>query len=248
MTDQVSTEETIFNKEETTQVNDQKTVPPTPGTKIDQPDFNAVFKDQLSGITDDNGEQKYKDVMTALEALKHTQQHVKTLEEENKQFRTAKTQQETLDTALQNISAKKEPETTKSEAIDAEQLKGMTLETLMEYEKSKAQEANKQTVSDSLVRQYGDIAKAKQAYSDKANELGINVETLVELAGQSPKAALAYFNSTSESVPSSTKGSINTQALTDTGKKDEVDYTARYFNTRSPSVDKWREAGGNLTN
>ncbi len=245
MTDQVN-EGTIFNKEvESTIVNDQKTVPDT-GTKVNQPDFNAVFKDQLTSITDDKGEQKYKDVMTALEALKHTQQHVKTLEEENQQFRQAKTQQETLDTALQNISAKKEPETTKSEAIDAEQLKGMTLETLREYEQGKAQEANKQTVSDALVKQYGDMNKAKQAYEEKATELGISVETLVELAGQSPKAALAYFSSTPTNIPTSTKGSINTQALSDTSPKESVDYTARYFNTRSPSVDKWREAGSGL--
>lgn len=246
MTDQVTDDnKTIFeDKKEGTPAkvtpDDQK------GDKSVTPDLNAVFNDHLSTIVDDKGEPKYKDVFTALEALKHTQDHIKTLENENKQYRESKTEETTLTEALDKISAKREPEPTKSEVIDAEQLKGMTFEAIQEYERTKQRESNLNSVSDALVKQYGDADKAKQAYAAKAEELGIDEDTLKELSAKSPKAALQYFN-TSISTPNTLKSSINSQAIP-SPTKETIDYSARYFNSSSPAVSKWREAGEGLNN
>lgn len=249
MTDQVANEETKVEQNESifenkaTEANDQKaTSDQEVKAKLDQVDIDSIFNDKLKTITDEKGEQKYKDVFTAIEALKHSQNYIKTLEEENRSYRETKVEQDTFAEALNNISAKKEPETTKSEGIDAEKLKGMTLETLMEYEKSKQEEANKKAVSDALLNKFGDSEKAKKAYSDKANDLGIDLETFVALAAKSPKAVLSYFDA-KESTPSPSKGSINTQALGSQKKEEHVDFRSRYFNNSDPSVSKWKSAG-----
>lgn len=251
MTDQSKEQETIFSKP-----TEDQTVTTQGSTDNQQSqvvkesqtiDIDAIFNDQLSSIVDDNGERKYKDVMTALEALKYTQRHVKTLEEENRTFREKQMESQTLDQALQNISAKKEVQapTSQETKIDAEQLKGITLETLMEYENSKQQSANKQSVQDALVGHFGDVEKAKAAYIEKAQELGVDIDTMSSLAAKSPKAALAYFNITEKSNKplTSKEGSINTEAFAGQNKQQPTDYLSRYFKPSSENTSKWRSAG-----
>jgi hypothetical protein len=253
MTDQ-STEEKVAPVEnifEEQKVDDQKTTSDqevkisTDNNKA--PDLEAVFNERLSTIVDDRGEPKYKDVFTALEALNHSQRYIKTLEEENKLHRETKMEKDTLEQAFSTISAKNnQQEPTKTEGVDAEQLKQMIAESLKEEKTKEIQESNKLTVSNSLIQKYGNAEKAKQAYQNKADELGIDVTTLVELAASSPKAVLAYFGSSDTSY-SKTTGSINTEALKPIGDK-PVDYTSRYFNSSGSSVHKWKEAGEGLNN
>ena len=249
MTDQ-STEQTNKNIFEEQKVDDQKTTSDQEvktSTENTAPDLEAIFGEKLSTIVDDEGEQKYKDVFTALEALNHSQQYIKTLEKENKTFRDNKMETDTLQQAFENISAKNnQPEPTKSEGINAEQLKQMISETLMETKTKELKDSNKKQVSDVLVKQYGDAEKAKQAYVSKAEELGIDVNTLVDLAASSPKAALSFFE-TSESSYSKTTGSVNTEALRPSQGK-PVDYASRYFNSSDGSVHKWKEAAEGLNN
>ena len=245
MTDQVENkEETIFTEEKkpdqkATSDQEVKTVENKPA-----PDLESIFQEQLSAIVDDKGEQKYKDPFTALEALKYTQQHVRTLEEENKSYRDKLTQDNTLEEALNRMSATQEPEPTRSEGIDAEKVRSVAMETIQQLEKDKAEAANKKAVSDALVQKYGDKEKAKQAYIDKAEELGIDVDTLVSLSAKSPKAALSYFEASQTNTPNPTRGNINPSALRE--EKEEVDYTSRYFTSTSPETSKWRAAGDSL--
>ena len=247
MTDQ-SIEQENKNIFEETKVEDQKTNPDQDdktSTQNKAPDLEAIFNEKLSSIVDDKGEQKYKDVFTALEALNHSQQYIRTLEEENKTFRDTKMERDTLQQAFQNISAKNnQPETTKSEGVDAEQLKQMISATLMETKSEELRQTNKKSVSEALVKKYGSSEKAKEAYEKKAEELGIDPKMLADLAASSPKAALAFFGSADSSY-SKTTGSINPSALKPNGDK-QVDYSARYFNSSEGFANKWREAGEGL--
>lgn len=246
MTDQST--ETIFEETKTEDQPVTKVADQQPVVKAPQPDIDSIFKDQLNSITDEAGEQKYKDVMTALEALKHSQNHIKTLQEENLQYRESQVEQQTLEQALQNVSANTEVQapTSQETKIDAEQLKGITLDTLMEYEKGKTEAANKQAVEDTLVNHFGDSEKAKKALVDRATELGVEVSVMSSLAAKSPAAALAYFNISPSTSKPSKEGSINTEALGKTNTTSEVDYRARYYQTSSPAATKWANAGKSL--
>jgi hypothetical protein len=250
MTDQVTTEEnkSIFDG----QAKDLTATPAgatnTPEVKPSQPDYNQIFADQLKNITDDNGEQKYKDVPTALEALRFTQQHIRTLEDEHKELRTKATAQETMDKALQNMSAQQAPETTKSEGVNADEIENIALSALDKRDKVLRGRSNMEQVNNALVEQYGgDVEKAKQAFATKASEVGLSVDDMVALAAKSPTAALAYFGTKTDPKPGATKSSINPQATLE-NREGPIDYTARYLSSSSPALSKWREAGSDLNN
>lgn len=243
MTDQVDTETTnIFENEAV----DNKAA--TDKVQEKTPDLDSIFKDKLEAIKGVNGEQKYKDVMTALDALKHTQDHVKTLEDENKALRESKTQSDTIEEALKRLSAKDTPtEKTNSEEIDAEKIKSLTAETIKELDAAKKRETNKDEVSKALIAKYGSSEKAKEVYLDKAKELGVSVDMLKSLAETSPKAVMAYFGSSTSDSTFSKESTINTQSLNN-GKNEEIDYISLYTKAGNTSLDKWKEAGNTLGN
>lgn len=226
---------------------------PTSVQQTDQsvkPDVNAIFKDHLSSIVDDSGEPKYKDVFTALDALKHTQDYVKTLQEENRQFRESKTQETTMEEALRKLSANKvQNDSTKSPDLDAETVKGMTLETLRQYEAEKTARANEQAVSDALVKKYGDAEKAKAEYAKKAQELGVDTDTFRSLAQRSPKAVLSYFDGAKDqSFDKNLNGSVNTSALGHSQTTQEKPRNIMYGATTGDMVSAWKSAGQSVLN
>lgn len=249
MSDQDST---IFTDDKKTVVtpDDQTGVQDESANKAPKIDLDAMFKDHLSSITDDNGQPKYRDVFTALEALKHTQAHVKTLQEENKTFRESQTQATTMEEALRRLSANKEQnDSTKSPELDAEKLKGMTLETLRQYEAEKSARANEQAVSDALVKKFGDAEKAKAAYATKADELGIDADTLRSLAQRSPKAVLSYFDVKEQrAFDKNLEGSVNTDAFNKTQRTTEAPRNIMYGASSQDVLSAWKAAGQSVLN
>lgn len=243
MTDQVD-KQNIFDKEEETVTTPAETSTAASDQTAKDDDFEKILTEKLSLIVDDKGEQKYRDPIVALDALQQSQQFIKTLQEENRTYRETLTQKETMEQARQNISATKEPETTKSEGIDAEKLREVTLDSIRQYEAEKMIKANIQSVSDKLIETFGDAEKAKAAYSEKAKQLGMTTDKLMDLAATSPKAVLEYFKVTeTPNKPKASQGTINTQTLTGQSME-SVDITARYFSSSDPAISKWREISG----
>lgn len=72
-----------------------QTNPGDPGTPPSDP-----FADKLAGIKNENGEQKYKDLNTALEALSASQQFIPQLQNENAEL---KKQMEEMDAKLKQM-------------------------------------------------------------------------------------------------------------------------------------------------
>ena len=249
MTDQVNPTSIFDEGKKPVEENKQ----PTSVQQTDQsvkPDVNAIFKDHLSSIVDDSGEPKYKDVFTALDALKHTQDYVKTLQDENRQFRESQTQNTTMEEALRKLSANKEQnDSTKSPALDADTIKGLSLETIRQYEADKSARANEQAVSDALVKKFGDADKAKAEYASKALELGVDVDTLRSLAQRSPKAVLSYFDvKSTQSFDKNLNGSVNTAALNTNPNQQEKPRNIMYGATTGDMVGAWKSAGQSVLN
>jgi len=258
-----TTEETLFsNKEEKeTKVEDQSTTP-----KDDQPsgekesqtvDINSLFADQLKRITDDNGEQKYKDLPTALEALYHSQKHIKTLEQENLEKEKAITQMETLQQAQQNLSslnteqATQEPTSSQGKGVSQEEIENIALSAFEKRKALETQEANKAKVEkEILAKTAGDVEKAAKIFSSKAEELGLSVQDLTDLSKKSPNAVLAYFKGDSNDTLKATKSSVNSEALKTVGLKsqDTNDIPKFLSNSSSPESSAWKAAGEKVLN
>lgn len=242
----MSTDQDDGNIFKETTVTPQVTAPDKDAVKdpATQPNLDEVFSEHLSGIKNEAGEQKYGDVVTALSALKHTQQHVKTLEEENERFRLEDVKAKTMDEVLQQIEATKENAAgpTSSSDLDVEKIRNVTFETIQEYEAQQVAANNQTSVVSALVEKFKDQNKAEEAFNLKAAELGLSVKTLNDLAATSPKAVLEYFQISKGSSPKPTEGSVNADALTSVVKPTEVKKSIMFGANSADILSAWRSA------
>lgn len=190
------------------------------GQSVDQPQSNP-WEDKLKSITTEDGRQKYTSVDAALDALPHAQKHISTLETElEKMRREMQEKQEALEKAaklddvLERLQTSKSTESPSVSGLDEQKVLELMDSRLQQKEAEAVAQSNKQQVREALLAQFGDKDKADQAYKAKAEEYGVSVGFLTELAAKSPKAVLAYFGVKESKAPSKiNQGSLNTSTL-----------------------------------
>lgn len=176
------------------------------------------YADLLKTITNDSGVQKYGTVSDALNALPHAQSHIKTIEQENAQMKEqmASLQEQVekmnkIEDTIAQLTANKESEQP-SETLSQQQVMELVQAQLNQTKQQENALHNQKTVAQTLSEQFGD--KAEEVYNAKAQELGIDVNFLNDLAAKSPVAVLSYFKGAEVQVPSkSLEGSVNTDAF-----------------------------------
>ena len=164
------------------------------------PTENPTTEDLLGGIKNADGNQKYQTVDAALSSLATSQEHIVKLESENSQYRENETKAATMDDLLTEL--RQQPNTVATPqpvGMSADELQGMTFETIRRYESQKLAEANAATVDAAMRKQYGD--KAKEVFSSKAKELGVDINFMYDLAKRSPTGFMAQFKETSTGSP-----------------------------------------------
>lgn len=187
----------VFESQDTNQGSDQN-------QQEQQPQGN-VFADQLSTITNEEGKQKYDNVQTALEALKHSQQFIPTLQQEkaeleaqvatlSEQVAQSKGVQDVV-TELTNRQNEQTPTQTE-QSFSAEDLAAIVDKQLMQRSQADTQKANVLSVHETLKSNFGTEAEAMVA--KKAQELGTTPAKLGELAADSPAMVLALFGTTAK--------------------------------------------------
>lgn len=178
-------------------------------------DSNNPFEDKLKVIVNDQGQPKYKDIPSALDALKASQEHIKRLEDEAKaaQALTAesvanKARADALEeivNRLSNNSGKPaEPATPVKEAPTEEAIVKQLENIIARKEAQSTAQKNIQAVQTSLIAKFGDEAKTKEAVAAKAKELGLTPQKLGALSSETPLAVLALFGITSNNGAAST--------------------------------------------
>ena len=194
--------------------------PVTPVTSNDNP-----FADKLTQITNESGEPKYKDVETALDALKASQEHIRKIEEDNKLLKAEKEKTEaellklgSIDDFVNKITPNAQPtpaqETPKLEDALSEEKVAELLQKTLTAEKQKEQQAsNLNKVAAAINEAHGDQAKA--FVSQRAKELNTTTQELQELAKSNPAVALTLLNvevkTPQNPAPSLTVTNSNTQ-------------------------------------
>jgi len=171
------------------------------------------FADKLTKIQNENGEPKYKDVDTALDALAASQQFIQQLKQEKQelenQFNEANTklsQMGSIEDFVNRINptaAPKTPEETPKEAegFSEEKIAQLIEQRLTETEKSKVQESNLKHVVSKLSELYGDADKAREAIQAKAKELNTSPAELQSLAKSNPVMALSLLGGAKAGSP-----------------------------------------------
>lgn len=205
MTDQSSgsvfTEQTqTTQSQEETQTEQTQETETAQTTQQPNAQSDNLWADQLASIKNESGESKYKDVPTALEALKHSQEYIPTLKSENEtlkqeieQLKTKAQRAEELEQTLDRLS--QQPETPSEEqptqGLTAEQLQDLLEQKLSEREKAQAAQQNSQEVEQAIRQAYGE--KSSEVVAQKAKEYGMTAEQLGQWAASSPKAVMALF-------------------------------------------------------
>lgn len=175
------------------------------------------FADKLKSIVGDDGKPKYETVDKAIEALAHSQAHIKQLEAEKAAervelatLREKAAQAATLDEIVQRLSQNNsgQPKETPQHAGLSEAATVKALEDLLaRKEAEKITIGNRQAVQDALLTKFGD--KTREAVANKAKELGISPEELGSLSSRSPGVVLALFDAKKAPIPTTPPTSFN---------------------------------------
>ena len=194
-----------------------ETTPQQPAQPAPTASSDTVFADQLASITNDRGEPKYKDLPTALDALKNSQQYIpqlkqenETLKQENERLKAQLEQRGSLDEAIERLTSQRQeaPSHQEVQGLTPEQVQELLEQRLSQREQEQKAQSNAQRVEQAIVERYGD--KAGDVARQKAQEMGISVTKFAELAAESPNMVLALFDvkPTPQGKPSSSSVSI----------------------------------------
>ena len=203
MTDQSN----LFNQPSSNPVVDQQ-----PNAPVQDP-----LKDLLASIHNEQGQPKYRDVPTALEGLRHAQGFIETLkaekqalEAEHQRLRAELEKRQSVEDIVGRLAnSQGNASTTNTESLTPEQIAELVKNQFVNIQTQTAKESNLKSVNDALVKRFGD--KAGEVLKAKADELGVTVKRLGEIAQESPAAVLAYFPSTQQQ--SGPSPSLNTSAF-----------------------------------
>lgn len=154
---------------------------------------------------------KFATVEELAKSYSHGQNHIATLEAEHAQWREGIQEQIQRQ---QNPDQNTPPPAKTEQRADDVNLDDRIREAIEQTKNQERLTNNVNQVSEKLVGVYGDPQKANQAMVQKANELGLTVEDLMDQAAKSPKAffALVGLNDSPRQAPA-TRSDVNPAAL-----------------------------------
>lgn len=161
-----------------------------------------VFADQLASIKNERGEPKYRDLPTALEALKHSQEYIpqvrqenETLKQELERLKADLEQRSSLEETVGRLTAQQREEAAPApqelQGLTPEQVEELLEQRLTEREQRQKAQANETQVSQAIQAKYGE--KARDVVQSKAQEYGMTPAEMQQWAAKNPKAVLALF-------------------------------------------------------
>jgi hypothetical protein len=187
---------------------DQSQATPAPQTSQQAP--ANPLENLLTQIKNERGEQKYKSVEDALNALKHSQEYIPQL---NQRLQQTEAELEAARTAAARVA---EVEATVAKLLNREPAPAATPAAVPEdkiaelvqatLQRTRAQETaaeNQKKVVQAVMTKFG--ADADKVFYGKANELGFSVDQMNNLAATNPKAVLSLLGLT-EPAPSQNSG------------------------------------------
>lgn len=186
-------------------------------------------------------DKKYATIEKALEALVPAQNHISTLESELKALREKDESRAPVDKVYETVQELlRQKADQPAGAVDEATIVGLIDRQLTASKQADNAEANKRAVVEALRGKFGD--KAQEVYNAKANELGVGVGFLNDVAKKSPKAALELFGlgAKAPSMPAHSSGSINLDAINSRPQLPEKPKTVMGGSTTKDVVAMWQ--------
>lgn len=199
--------DSVFSEQQATQPNENQPDPTQqPNQEVpQQPNAPSddLFADRLAAIKNESGESKYKDLPTALDALKHSQEYIpqlksenETLKQEIERLKQNEERMAQLEQTIERLAGSQEeaPSTPQgTQGFTEEQIQELLDKRLSERELNQKYSSNSASVEQALRERFGE--KAQEAVVQKAKEMDMTPAELGQWAAKSPKAVLALFGS-----------------------------------------------------
>lgn len=190
----MTTEQNIFSAQDQVQQSDAV------GTTTAAPETKPAFSIpvEVNALVGDG--KKYRSVEDALKSIPNAQTHIQRLEEENKQFREELAKRRAAEDLLNEIkqASVQQPQTHGSVEADPEVLSQIVEQVLEKKTAQQTAQQNAKSVVDKFTAVYGD--KAEDMYIQLAKQSGMSIQSLNNLASQSPSAVLKLAGIDSKSV------------------------------------------------
>jgi len=169
--------------------------------------YAQALAEKLVAIKRDDGTPKYTSVEDALDALAHSQTHIRTLESDNATLKTEAQKIKALEDALAKLQGSGNQEqprtqTTTTGGLSEQAARELFKNELANQTRATAEFENLKGVNAQLIQKYGSEEKAKEAVKLKARELDMTLQELETLSKAKPKAVLAYFGADYKPVTS----------------------------------------------
>lgn len=168
---------------------------------------DVVPEDLLKNIKNENGEQKYKDVVTALNALQHSQTFIQNLKQEKvgevaerdaqiAQLKLELEKRASVDEMLKSLTNPKPTNTPSTDptpvnVVDEQKVLSLVEQALQRQSQQTAAQNNLNSVNKAITDKFGD--KAKDKIKEVAAKVNTTTEQLQELAKNNPALVLSLF-------------------------------------------------------
>lgn len=192
-------------------------------TAVDQQQQNQApasdpLNDLLGSIKNEQGAPKYRDIPSALDGLKHSQDFIQTLKREKQEledrYRAAQAELEkrsSVEDIVQRLASQNgDAGKTNTSGLSEQQIAELVASQLTQHQQVSIETQNLKSVNETLIQRFGE--KAGETLKAKADELGLTVRELGELAKKTPKAVLAYFPEVQQQQQSQKQG-LNTSGF-----------------------------------
>lgn len=154
---------------------------------------------------------KYASVEDLAKSVGYSQKHIEQLEAETATYRS--TLQDNIELQRQRIEQNR-PSAQTEQRTDEVDLETRIRDTIAQTERDNKLAKNVNDVSEKLVSLYGSPQKANEVVKQKADELGVSIQFLMDSAAQSPKAFYAQIGLNDSTRPApALHGNVNPQAL-----------------------------------
>lgn len=187
---------------------------------------------------------KYGTVEEALKSVPHAQKHIQSLEAELAQLKEQVTKQKTTEELLDELKSglNTNEATTTTVGLDKDELTNLVNQTLAQREAQQTSKQNASSVASKFREKFGDAAE--QAYITLAQESGLSVQQLNNLAATSPSAVLrlAGLSAGGSGMAGKSSSSVNTEALSNTAVE-EKSARVKQGATTKDLVNAWKIAG-----
>lgn len=209
--------------------------------KVDNP--TPEFKIPTEAMDFVGEGKKYRSAEDALRSVPHAQEHIKTLESELAQAREELTRRKTAEELLDELKSGNQQveNTTQNVGFDQDTIMNLVNQTIEQRDRQSKAQTNASAVAAKFTEQYG--TQAQEVYNKIAQEAGLTVEQLNNLAATSPNVVLKLSGLDVKSTPvGKTSSSINTQALGSTKPTELSARVPRGASTKD-MLAAWRAAG-----